>query len=75
MSSRKAGWSPSSTQEHNDDRQAARTTPHGSIRPDSLHKQCLVIVDDYSRLTWVLFLQEKITNPRDFKEILKTGSK
>jgi hypothetical protein len=36
MSSRKAGWRSSSTQEHNDNRQATRTTPHGSIRPDSL---------------------------------------
>jgi hypothetical protein len=34
MSSREASRSPSSTQEHHDDRQAALTTPHGSIRPD-----------------------------------------
>jgi hypothetical protein len=61
-------------------------------------KYCLVIVDDYSRFTWVFFLQEKsqtqetlkrwlfslhfgilfagkISNPRNLKEILKTGSK
>jgi hypothetical protein len=38
-------------------------------------KYCLVIVDDYSRFTWVFFLQEKSQNPRDLKEILKTGSK
>jgi hypothetical protein len=38
-------------------------------------KYCLVIVDDYSRFTSVFFLQEKISNPRDPKEILKTGSK
>jgi hypothetical protein len=37
-------------------------------------KYCLLIVDDYSRFTWVFFLQE-ITNPRDLKEILETGSK
>jgi hypothetical protein len=30
-------------------------------------KYCLVIVDDYSRFTWVFFLQEKIKNPRDLK--------
>jgi hypothetical protein len=38
-------------------------------------KYCLVIVDDYSRFTWVFFLQEKITNPRHFKRILETTSK
>jgi hypothetical protein len=38
-------------------------------------KYCLVIVDDYSRFTWVFFLQEKITNPRNFEGILKTSSK
>jgi hypothetical protein len=38
MSSTEAGWSSSSTQEHHDDREAARATPHGSIRADRLHK-------------------------------------
>jgi hypothetical protein len=38
-------------------------------------KYCYVIVDDYSRFTWVFFLQEKTPNPRDLKEILETGSK
>ena len=38
-------------------------------------KYCLVIVDDYSRFTWVFFLQKKITNPRDIKDILKKSSK
>jgi hypothetical protein len=38
MSSREASLSPSSTQEHNDNGQAARATPHGPIRPDRLHK-------------------------------------
>jgi hypothetical protein len=37
-------------------------------------KYYLVIVDDYSRFTWVFFCR-KISNPRDLKEILKTGSK
>jgi hypothetical protein len=37
-------------------------------------KYCLVIVDDYSRFTWVFFCR-KISNPRDFKQILKMGSK
>jgi hypothetical protein len=34
----KASWRSSSTQEHNDNEQATGATPHGSIRPDSLHK-------------------------------------
>jgi hypothetical protein len=38
MSSRKASWCSSSTQEHNDNGHATGVTPHGSIRPDSLHK-------------------------------------
>jgi hypothetical protein len=38
-------------------------------------KYCLVIVDDYSRFTWVFFLKEKNSNPRDLKGILETGSK
>jgi hypothetical protein len=63
MSSREASCSPPCTQEHHDDWQVARATPHGSIRPDSLSigesKYCLVIVHDYSRFTWVFFLQEK----------------
>ena len=41
----------------------------------SVSKYCLVIVDDYSRFTWVFLLQEKISNPRDLKGILETGSK
>jgi hypothetical protein len=38
-------------------------------------KYCLVIMDDYSRFTWVFFLQKKISNPRNFKWIVETGSK
>jgi hypothetical protein len=38
-------------------------------------KYCLVIVDDYSRFTWVFFFAGKISNPRDIKGILEMGSK
>jgi hypothetical protein len=38
-------------------------------------KYCLVIVDDYSRFTWVFFFAGKITNPRDLEQILETSSK
>jgi transposase InsO family protein len=34
-------------------------------------KYCLVIVDDYSRFTWVFFLQEKSQTPRDLKKFLR----
>jgi transposase InsO family protein len=76
MSSRKASCRPSSTQEHNDNGQATGATPHGSIRPDSLHKHLrgkyyLVIVDDYSRFTWVLFLQEKSQTQETLKGFLR----
>jgi transposase InsO family protein len=37
-------------------------------------KYCLVIVDDYSRFTWVFFAG-KISSPRDLKGIFKTSSK
>jgi transposase InsO family protein len=75
MPSRKAGWSPSSTQKRNDDGQATQTTPHGPIRPDRLHKHrrkyCLVIVDDYSCFTWVFFLQEKSQTQETLKGFLR----
>jgi hypothetical protein len=38
-------------------------------------KYCIIIVDDYSRFTWVFLFAGKISNPRDFKEILMMGSK
>jgi hypothetical protein len=38
-------------------------------------KYCLVIVDDYSRFTWVFFLQEKSQTQETLKKILETGSK
>jgi hypothetical protein len=38
-------------------------------------KHCLVIMDDYSRFTCVFFFVGKISDPRDLKRILETGSK
>jgi hypothetical protein len=54
----------SSTQEHHDDGKATLTTSYGLIQRDCLHKHRgskygLVIVDNYSRFTWVFFLQDK----------------
>ena len=76
MSSRKASWHPSSTQEHNDNGQATGTTPldlFGPIAYISIggSKYCLVIVDDYSRFTWVFFLQEKSQTQETLKGFLR----
>jgi hypothetical protein len=76
MSSRIASWYPPSTQKHNDNGHATRATPHGFIRPDSLYKHrgskyCLVIVDDYSRFTWVFFLQDKSQTQETLKGFLR----
>jgi hypothetical protein len=38
-------------------------------------KYCLVIVDDYSRFTWVFFCGKNHKNPRYIKGILEMGSK
>jgi hypothetical protein len=38
-------------------------------------KYGLVIVDDFSRFTWVFFLQDKSANPWDPKALLKESSK
>jgi transposase InsO family protein len=53
---------------NHDDRQAAWTTPHGTT-PHG--KYCLVIVDDYSRFTWVFFLQEKSQTQETLKGFLR----
>jgi hypothetical protein len=34
-------------------------------------KYCLVIVDDYSRFTWVFFLQEKSQTQENLKKLLR----
>jgi hypothetical protein len=38
-------------------------------------KYCLLIVDDYSRFTWVFFFAGKNSDPRNLKGILETSSK
>jgi hypothetical protein len=64
MSSRKASWLTSSTQVHHDDRQPLELLHMDLFVPIAYisisgSKYCLVIVDDYSRFTWVFFLEEK----------------
>jgi hypothetical protein len=34
-------------------------------------KYCLVIVDDYSRFTWVFFVQEKSQTQENLKKLLR----
>jgi transposase InsO family protein len=45
----------------------------GSVAYISINrsKYCLVIVDDYSRFTWVLFLQEKSQTQETLKKFLR----
>jgi hypothetical protein len=38
-------------------------------------KYCLVIVDDYSRFTWVFFFVGKISDLGNSEEVLGTSSK
>jgi transposase InsO family protein len=76
MSSRKVIWSPSSTQEHNDNGQALELLHMDLFGPIAYiniggSKNCLVIVDDYSRFTWVFFLQEKSQTQDTLKGFLR----
>jgi transposase InsO family protein len=76
MSSRKASWRSSSTQEHNDNGQALELLHMDLFDPIaymsiSQSKYCLVIVDNYSRFTWVFFLQEKSQTQETLKGFLR----
>jgi transposase InsO family protein len=67
---------PSSTQEHHDDRQATGAPTmdlFGPIAYISIGgcKYYLVIVDDYSRFTWVFVLQEKYHTQETLKGFLR----
>jgi transposase InsO family protein len=76
MSSREAGWCSSSTQEHHDDWHAAWLLHMDLFDPIVYisiggSKYCLVIVDDYSRFTWVFFLQDKSQTQETLKGFLR----
>jgi hypothetical protein len=79
MPSRKASWSPLSYKEHHDNHKTIEDATHRLVWSYRLHKSIggnkygLVIVDDYSRFTWVFFLQE--WNSRGAKEVLEKGTK
>ena len=72
MSSREASCNTSSHQDDVVYLQAARATTHGFFGPTTYKSiggnlYCLVIVDDFSRYTWVMFLGDKSETPEVFK--------
>jgi transposase InsO family protein len=71
MPSRKASWSPSST--HDRSLEVLHMDLFGPIAYISISgsKYYLVIVDDYSRFTWVFFLQEKSQTQETLKRFLR----
>jgi hypothetical protein len=76
MPNRKASWHPPSKQEYNDNGHATgllHTDLFGPIAYISIggSKYCLVIMDDYSRFTWVFFLQEKCQTQETLKGFLR----
>jgi hypothetical protein len=76
MPGRETGGKHSSQQECDDDIKTTRTSSHGSLwsRCLSQHggsKYGLVIVDDFSRFTWVFFLQDKSKTQGTLKRFLR----
>jgi transposase InsO family protein len=76
MPGRKAGGRHSSQQECDDDIKTTGAPTHGSLRPVAYlsirgSKYGLVIVDDFSRFTWVFFLQDKSETQVTLKRFLK----
>jgi transposase InsO family protein len=59
--SKEAGRKYSSKQERDDNIKTTGTPAYGSLRARCLsqHRGKFVIVDDFSRFTWVFFLQDK----------------
>jgi transposase InsO family protein len=76
MSDREIGGKHSSQQECDDDIKTTRSSSHGSLQTRCLHqhqgsKYGLVIVDDFSRFTWVFFLQDKSETQGTLKRFLR----
>jgi hypothetical protein len=76
MPSRKASWDISSCKEHHGNNKIVGNTTHilvwsyAYISIDG-NKYDLIIVDDYSRFTWVFFLQDKSETQEVLKKFLK----
>jgi transposase InsO family protein len=76
LPSRKASWNLSSCQEHHDNYKTVANATHGLVLFHCIHKHGgkkygLVIIDDYSRFTWVLFLQDKSETQEVLKKFLR----
>src|SRR5438128_10645153 len=76
ISSRKATWSSASIQECRIHDKAIGVTTYGLIWTDGLYMHCgnkygFVIVDNFSRFTWVFFLQDKSEVQETFKKFAR----
>jgi hypothetical protein len=78
LPSRKASWSPSSCQEHHNNH---KTIENAMLHMDFFgpiayiniggNKYGLVIINNYSRFTWVFFLQDKSETHEVLKKFLR----
>ena len=76
MSSQQASCKHSSNQRLHVNNKSARASPHDLFRLTTYKSlggnlYCLVIVDDYSRYTWVFFLHDKTEVAACFKKFAK----
>ena len=76
MSSRQASCKYSSNQSFHVNHKSARAPSHGFIWTNNIQEfgrnlYCLVIVDDYSRYTWVFFFHDKSEVASFFKKFAK----
>ena len=80
MSSREVSCKSSSHQDDVVNLQAARATPQGSFYPTTYKSiggnlYYLVIVDDFSHYTWVMFLGDKSETPEVFKTFTRRAQR
>jgi transposase InsO family protein len=72
---KEAGGNYSSKKERNDNVKTIGTPPYGSLQARCLsyhrRKYGLIIVDDFSHLTWVFFLQDKSETQSTLKCFLR----
>jgi transposase InsO family protein len=75
LSSRQTGGKRSSQQERDNHIKTFEATSHGPLRtrrlPQHRGKYGLVVVDDFSRFTWVFFLQDKSETQGTLKRFLR----
>jgi transposase InsO family protein len=76
LPSQKASWNSSSCQEYHDNHKTIGNAIHGLVWSRCIYKHCgnkygLVIIDDYSRFTWVFFLQDKSETQEVLKKFLR----